>query len=102
MQRVLEKNYTFCNEKVRMLQIFFEIKKADTDHLKGSPGLLRPLFFYYLQHHSRTQLKDVPEDQAVCNCLMLLHTVCVLLKQFFLLVRYGSFELFFIPANQFQ
>ena len=76
--------------------MFFENKKADPDHLKGSPSLLRLLFFHYPQHHSRTQLKAVLEDQAVCNCLMLSHTICVFLKQFFLLVRHGSFELFFI------
>ena len=43
--------------------MFFENKKADPDHLKGSPSLLRLLFFHYPQHHSRTQLKAVLEDQ---------------------------------------
>lgn len=31
---------------------------------------------------------------------MLLHTIGIFLEQFFLLVRYGSFKRFFIPANQ--
>jgi len=31
---------------------------------------------------------------------MLPHAICVFLKQFFLLVCHGSFEFFFIPADQ--
>ena len=82
--------------------MFFENKKADPDHLKGSPSLLRLLFYHYLQHHSRTQLKAVLDDQAVCNCLMCSPAICVFIKQFFWLVRHGSFEFFFITANQLQ
>ena len=33
---------------------------------------------------------------------MLSHTIGVFLKQLFLLVRHGGFELFFVPANQLQ
>ena len=42
--------------------MFFENKKADPDHLKGSPSLLHLLFFHCPQHHSRTQLKAVLEE----------------------------------------
>ena len=43
-----------------------------------------------------------PKDQAICISLMLSHTIGVFLKQLFLLVRHGGFELFFVPANQLQ
>ena len=59
--------------------MFFENKKADPDHLKGSPSLLRLLFFHYPQHHSRTQLKAVLEDQAVCNCVI--YYTCIIMTE---------------------
>ena len=80
--------------------MFFEHKKADPDYLKENPSLLRLLFFHDFQHHSGTQLKAVLEDQAVCNCLMLSHTISIFLKQLLLLIRHGGSELFFISANQ--
>ncbi|SFJ67599.1 hypothetical protein SAMN02910435_02575, partial [Ruminococcaceae bacterium D5] len=38
------------------------------------------LFFHYFQHHPGTQLKAVLENQAVCDGLMLSHTIGVFLK----------------------
>ena len=52
------------------------------------------------QHHPGTQFKAVLEYQALRDGLILPYTIGVLLKQFFLLVRHGSFEFYFIPADQ--
>ncbi|MCR5256471.1 MAG: hypothetical protein K6D96_11205, partial [Acetatifactor sp.] len=52
------------------------------------------------QHHPGTRLKAVLEDQAICNDLIFQNTIGVFLKQFFLCVRYGGTELFFVPADQ--
>ena len=57
------------------------------------------LFFHDFQHHSGTQLKSVLEYEAICNDLIFSHTVGVFLKQFFLFVRHGGFELFFVPED---
>ena len=61
---------------------------------------LRILLFHDFQHHSGTQLKAILEYQAICDGLMLSYTIRVLLKQFFLLVRHGGLELFFVPTDQ--
>lgn len=47
-------------------------------------------------------IDDQPTKIVICNHLMFTHAICVFLKQFFLLIRHCSFELFFIPTNQFQ
>ena len=47
-----------------------------------------------------TQLKSVLEYQAICDNLIFPHTIGVLLKQFFLLIRHGCPELFFVPEDQ--
>ena len=50
------------------------------------------LFSHDFYHNPCAQLETVLEDQAICNCLTLPHTIVVLLKQFFLLVRHGGFK----------
>ena len=69
-------------------------------NLTGGLLLCTQLFFHDFQHHPGTQLKAVLEYQAICDGLMLSYTIRVLLKQFFLFVRHGGFELFFVPADQ--
>ena len=65
-------------------------------------GLLRfvQLFFHDFQHYSGTQLKAVLEQQALCYGLIFTDSICVSGEQFFLFVRHGGLELFFVPANQ--
>ena len=58
------------------------------------------VFLHDFQHHPGTQLEAILEYQAIRDGLILPYTIGVLLEQFFLLVRHGSFELFFIPADQ--
>ena len=47
-------------------------------------------------------LVTILENQAICCHLVLTDGICVTGEQFFLLVRHGSLELFFVPANQLQ
>lgn len=65
-----------------------------------TPRDIKLHIFHDLQHHSCTKSKTILEDQAVGDGLKLTDAIRVLLKQFFLLVRHGSFELFFVPADQ--
>ena len=79
-----------------MIHIF----KKEPDSVKGARLWFYVLIFHNLKHHPGTQPKAVLEDQTIRDGLILPYTIGVLLEQFFLLVRHGSFELFFIPADQ--
>ena len=66
----------------------------------------------YIKEHNPIRFNDlclsgelwtylaVLKDQAIRDCLIFSNTIVVLLKPFFLFVRHGGTEFFFVPADQ--
>ena len=55
---------------------------------------------HHLQHHPGPQSEAVLEQQTLCHILKFPHTVSISGEQFFLCIRHGGLELFFVSANQ--
>ena len=61
---------------------------------------IRLSFLHYFEHHPSSQAEAVLEQQTFCHILKFPHTVSISGEQFFLCIRHGGLELFFVSANQ--
>ena len=60
------------------------------------------LFFHNFKHNPGSQTKTVLEQQTFCHNLIFPDAVCILGKQFLLLICHGGKQFLLVPADQLE